>query len=46
MLDLECKGYLETKGDRVDHSKELMVLGLLKKTKSGELGALQKVLYT
>ena len=29
MLDLECKGYLETKGNRGDCSKELMVLGLL-----------------
>ena len=29
MLDLERKGYLETKGNRGDRSKELMFLGLL-----------------
>ena len=28
MLDLERKGYLETKGDGMDRSKELKVLGL------------------
>ena len=28
MLDLECKGYLETKGNGRDRSKELKVLGL------------------
>ena len=30
MLDLEHKGYLETKGNGMDRSKELKVLGLQK----------------
>ena len=37
MLDLECKGYLETKGNKVDRSKELMVLGLLEEGKRPSL---------
>ena len=45
MLDLERKGYLETKGNGVECSKELMVLYSQRKTKSGELEALQEVLY-
>ena len=42
MLDLERKGYLETKGNRGDRSKELKVMGLLEKTKSGELGLFRR----
>ena len=45
MLDLERKGYLETKGNRVDRSKELKVLGL-QEDQVWRVGALQEVLYT
>ena len=46
MLDLEHKGYLETKGNRRDRSKELKVLGLQEEDQVWRVGALQEVLYT
>ena len=45
MLDLERKGYLETKGNRMGRSKELKVLGLQERPSLESWGSSRGLIY-